>query len=99
MLAQNELERELYEGRLKAKRDMQTLESQRQILESQRREAEAERVQWQERYQAAKRLVVRQIQFCERLLRREQSEADQLMACNLDQLRDLAETLERELTR
>ena len=29
MLAQNELERELYEGRLKAKRDLQTLETLR----------------------------------------------------------------------
>ena len=30
MLAQSDVERELYEGRLKAKRDMQTLETMRQ---------------------------------------------------------------------
>ncbi len=42
MLAQSDPERELYEGRLKAKRDMQTLETlrdqwQRQAVESQQR--------------------------------------------------------------
>ena len=36
LLAQNDLERELYEGRLKAKRDLQTLETLRD--------------QWQQRY-------------------------------------------------
>ncbi|HPM82993.1 MAG TPA: hypothetical protein PLF81_19955 [Candidatus Anammoximicrobium sp.] len=33
MLAQSDMERELYEGRLKAKRDMQTLETERRIAE------------------------------------------------------------------
>jgi predicted transposase/invertase (TIGR01784 family) len=41
MLAQSDVERELYEGRLKAKRDMQTLETLRD--------------QWQQRYEAANR--------------------------------------------
>ena len=35
MLAQNDQERELYEGRLKAKRDMQTLDTMRRTLEAQ----------------------------------------------------------------
>jgi hypothetical protein len=48
MLAQSDLERELYEGRLKAKRDMQTLETMRQSVEVQRD-------QWQQRYEAANR--------------------------------------------
>jgi len=41
MLAQNDLERELYEGRLKAKRDLQTLETLRRMLETRNRELEA----------------------------------------------------------
>ena len=36
MLARSDLERELYEGRPKAKRDMQTLETMRQSVEAQR---------------------------------------------------------------
>jgi len=120
MLAQSDLERELYEGRLKAKRDLQTLETERRIAEDQRRTAEdqrrtaeeqrrtaeEQRAEWQQRYEAAnrereaaKKLVTRQIQLVERLLARQLSDADQLMACSLDDLRDLAERLERELGR
>jgi dsDNA-specific endonuclease/ATPase MutS2 len=126
MLAQSDLERELYEGRLKAKRDMQTLETerrmaeeQRRTAEEQRRTAEEQRADWQQRYEAAnrereaanrereaanrereaaKRMLVRQIQFCERLLGRHGSNAEELTACSLDELRDLAERLEREST-
>lgn len=117
MLAQSDMERELYEGRLKAKRDMQTLETERRIAEDQRRTAEdqrrtaeerwrtaeEQRADWQQRYEAAdrereaaKRMLVRQIQFCERLLGRRLSNAEELTACRLDELRDLAERLERE---
>ena len=42
-MAQSDMERELYEGRLKAKRDMQTLETERRIAEDQRRTAEDQR--------------------------------------------------------
>jgi hypothetical protein len=55
MLAQNDMERELYEGRLKAKRDLQTLETQRRTLETQRRTLETQRDHWQECYEAANR--------------------------------------------
>jgi hypothetical protein len=62
MFTQNDMERELYEGRLKAKRDMQTLETQRRMLEADWRKAEAERqtleVQrdhWQQQYDVANR--------------------------------------------
>lgn len=120
MLAQSDLERELYEGRMKAKRDLQTLETERRMAEDQRRTAEEQRAEWQQRYEAAnrereeanrreeaanrreeaaKKLVTRQIQLVERLLARQLSDADQLMACSLDDLRDLAERLERELGR
>jgi len=134
MLAQSDMERELYEGRLKAKRDLQTLETERRIAEDRRRTAEEQwrtaeeqwrtaeeqwrtaeeqRAEWQQRYEAAnrreeaanrreeaaKKLVVRQIQLVERLLARQLSDSDQLTACSLDELRDLAERLERELGR
>lgn len=42
MFTQNDMERELYEGRLKAKRDMQTLETQRRTLEADCRTLEAD---------------------------------------------------------
>jgi hypothetical protein len=99
MLAQSDLERELYEGRLKAKRDMQTLETMRHTLET-------ERDQWQRRYEAANRErdearkqgFVRQIQLCQRLLNRAILGSDELLARSIDELRDEAEQLEREVT-
>lgn len=69
------------------------------------RTAEEQRADWQQRYEAANRereaakgALVRQIQFCERLLGRRVSNAEELTACSLDELRDLAERLEREST-
>ena len=124
MLAQNDLERELYEGRLKAKRDLQTLETQRRTLETQRRTLETQRDHWQERYEAANREreqatrreeqatrereqarrevhreLAERVRLCQRLLRRPVSEADELLGQSVDALRELAETLERDLTR
>lgn len=88
MLAQSDLERELYEGRLKAKRDMQTLEALRD--------------QWQQRYEAADREVRRQLAericLCQRLLRRSVSAVDELVARSVEELEALAERLEREVT-
>jgi predicted transposase/invertase (TIGR01784 family) len=92
MLAQSDVERELYEGRLKAKRDMQTLETMRD--------------QWQQRYEAANRErdearkqgFVRQIQLCHRLLKRPAAPVDDLLGRNVEELREQAERLERELT-
>jgi len=108
MLAQNTLERELYEGRLKAKRDMQTLESERRrAIEQwheaieQRQAAEANSRYWQERCEAdnreARGVVIRQIQRCERLLGRPHSVVEQLTDRSLEQLGELAESLEQEL--
>ena len=92
MLAQSDVERELYEGRLKAKRDMQTLETLRD--------------QWQQRYEAANRErdearkqgFVRQIQLCQRLLKRAVLGTDELLARGTDELQAEAERLEREVT-
>ena len=110
MLAQNDMERELYEGRLKAKRDLQTLETQRRTLETQRDH-------WQECYEAANREreqatrereqarrevhreLAERVRLCQRLLRRPISEADELLSQSVEALREFAETLERDLTR
>jgi predicted transposase/invertase (TIGR01784 family) len=109
MLAQNDMERELYEGRLKAKRDLQTLETMRQTVESQRDK-------WQQRYEAAnrereaanrereaahrelKRELAERIGLCQRLLRRPAPQVDELLARSLEELREQAERLEREVT-
>jgi len=109
MLAQSELERELYEGRLKAKRDMQTLETMRQTVE-------AQRDQWQQRYEAAnrereaanrereaanrelKQELAERINLCQRLLRRPIPPANELQDRSVEELRREAERLEREVT-
>ncbi len=130
MFAQNEMERELYEGRLKAKRDLQTLETQRQTLETdwraagnerqtletqrqtletQRQTLEVQLGDWQQRYDVAnrereaagrevKRELAERISLCQRLLRRPVSLADDLLNLNVEELREQAERLERELT-
>jgi predicted transposase/invertase (TIGR01784 family) len=130
MLAQDDLERELYEGRLKAKRDLQTLETQRRTLETQRRTLETQRrtletqrrtletqrmaletalEEWQKRCAEASRerdearrdvrnALAERIQLCERLLRRSVSSAEDLAGRDVEQLREMAERLERELT-
>jgi predicted transposase/invertase (TIGR01784 family) len=99
MLAQSDLERELYEGRLKAKRDMQTLETLRdqwqQRYEAADREREAAN---RERDEARKLAFVRQIQLCQRLLNRAISGTDELLGRSVEDLREQAERLEREVT-
>ena len=92
MLAQSDVEREPYEGRLKAKRDMQTLETLRD--------------QWQQRYEVANREreearkqgFVRQIQLCQRLLKHAVFGTDELLDRSIDELRDEAHLLERDVT-
>jgi predicted transposase/invertase (TIGR01784 family) len=109
MLAQNDLERELYEGRLKAKRDMQTLETmrdqwQRQAIEAQQRYSEAAgRLETLVREREAahrevKRELVERISLCQRLLGRPLANRDELLERSADELRDQAVRLERELT-
>jgi predicted transposase/invertase (TIGR01784 family) len=99
---QNDMERELYEGRLKAKRDMQTLETQRRTMEVQRDH-------WQQQYEAAnrereaahrevKRQLADRISLGQRVLRRPVSPADELLDRSAEELREQAERLERELT-
>ena len=97
MLSQNDMERELYEGRLKAKRDLLTLTNQVATLLRDRDEATRERDE--ARRHAAKVELVGRIQLCERLLRRSVSDTDQLVERCVEDLRDLAERLERELAR
>jgi len=109
MLAQSDLERELYEGRLKAKRDMQTLETMRHSVE-------AQRDQWQQRCEAAnrereaanrereaanrelKRELAERIGLCQRILRRPASQVDELLGLSVEELREQAERLERDVT-
>lgn len=102
MLAQSDVERELYEGRLKAKRDMQTLETMRRSVEAQRDE-------WQQRYEAAdrereqahrevRRQLAERICLCQRLLRHSVSRIDELVGWNVEELQEQAERLEREVT-
>lgn len=95
MLAQNDLERELYEGRLKARRDMQTLEALRD--QSQQRFETADREREQARREVKRELAER-ISLCQRLLRRPDSDAGELLERSAEELRDQAERLERELT-
>jgi hypothetical protein len=96
MFAQNDLERELYEGRLKAKRDLQTLETFRKQLEAERDTLATER---DAARREARDSLVKRIQLCEQLLGRSVSARDDLVACDMEQLRRLAEELERQLVR
>lgn len=109
MFTQNDMERELYEGRLKAKRDMQTLETQRQTLEVQRdhwqqqydvanREREAANREREQAHREVKRQLAERISLCQRVLRRSISPADELLDRSAEELREQAERLEQELT-
>ena len=95
MFSQNEMERELYEGRLKAKRDLQTFRSHVVTLTRERDEAARERDE--ARQHAAKLELVGRIQLCERLLKQPASDFDELVERSEEDLRTLAERLEREL--
>jgi hypothetical protein len=124
MLAQNDMERELYEGRLKAKRDQQTLETmrdqwQRQAVEAQRQAVESQRqaVESQQQYAEAagqletltrereeargeiKRELAERIRLCQRLLKKNVSNTEDLAGRDLGDLRRLADSLEQELNR
>lgn len=99
MLAQSDVERELYEGRLKAKRDMQTLETlrdqwQRRAVESEQRLDAVTR----ERDEARKLAFVREIQLRQRLLNRTIPGTNELLGRSVEELQEQAERLEREVT-
>ncbi|MCY2988394.1 MAG: PD-(D/E)XK nuclease family transposase [Planctomycetota bacterium] len=102
MLAQIDVERELYEGRLKAKRDLQTLETMRHTLETQRDQWQRQAVESQQRYEAAnrelKRELAERIGLCQRLLRRPTLQVDELLGRSVEELRKHAERLERDVT-
>jgi len=109
MFSQNEMERELYEGRLKEKRDRQTFETQVATAERELDEAIRERDEvarkWDEATrerdeakQATKLALVERIQLCERLLKQPASDPDELVKRSEESLRELAERLEQELT-
>ena len=97
MLSQNDMERELYEGRLKEKRDRQTLETR--VATAIRERDETARERDEARRRATKLGLMERIQLCERVLRRPVSDPDQLIGRNVDDLRQLAEQLEQELPR
>ncbi len=113
MLSQDDLERELYEGRLKAKRDLQTRETllgqalqqradaERRLDEVTRERDSATRERdsaTRERDQAIHGALVQRIQLCERLLGRTVTDGTGLRKQNEETLSDLADRLERELT-
>ncbi|MCY2987429.1 MAG: Rpn family recombination-promoting nuclease/putative transposase [Planctomycetota bacterium] len=106
MLAQSDVERELYEGRLKAKRDLQTLETMRHTLETQRDQWQRQAIESQqridavtrERDEARKLAFVREIQLCQRLLKLAISGTDELLVRSAEELQEQAERLERALT-
>ncbi len=106
MLSQDDLERELYEGRLKAKRDLQTRETLlgqalQQRADAERRLDEVTRERdsaTRERDQAIHGALVQRIQLCERLLGRTVTDGTGLRKQNEETLSDLADRLERELT-
>ena len=104
MLSQNDMERELYEGRLKEKRDRQTLETRVATAIRERDEVARERDEaarkWDEaRRRATKLGLMERVQLCERVLRRPVSDPEQLLGRTVDDLRQLAEQLEQELPR
>jgi len=109
MLTQDDLERELYEGRLKVKRDQQTLETLRRMAEQRSESLEAQVSEWQDKYQQlnrereavlreAKNALAQRIGLCQRLLRQPVSPTDSMLEHSIDALREQAERLERELT-
>jgi predicted transposase/invertase (TIGR01784 family) len=123
MLTQNDLERELYEGRLKVKRDQQTQETLLRMATERSALLEVQLGDWQQRYEQAareretanrereaanrereaarreaRRAWAERISLCQRLLRRPVSPPDGLLDCSVEELREQAERLERELT-
>ena len=102
MLAQSDVERELYEGRLKAKRDMQTLETLRdqwqQRYEAANREREAANRREEQAHREVRRQSAERICLCQRLLRRSASRIDELVGWNVEELQEQVERLEREVT-
>jgi hypothetical protein len=109
-MSHNTIEREIYEGRLKAARDQRGFASEIGQLTSEVGQLTSEVGLWRgkhdearERDEAArerdvaKQLVVRQIQTSQRLLHRAVTDASSLLARPLDELRETADRLEREL--
>jgi predicted transposase/invertase (TIGR01784 family) len=112
MLAQNDMERELYEGRLKAQRDMATLEAERERAQAERQRAELERADWEKRYadaagerdavkrkldDARRSALIERIHLCERLLKQPLSDATELGNRSERELEELADRLERQI--
>jgi predicted transposase/invertase (TIGR01784 family) len=131
MLAQNDMERELYEGRLKARRDLQTMETERRMAlekaeeysrrfeeadrqrdeadrqrdeadrraeEADRRAMESDRQRNEAQRAAGKLAMIERIQLCQRLSRQDMSQAEDLAGRDLEDLRLMAERLERDLS-
>ena len=88
MIAQSDLERERYEARLKMQRDIST------ALEVASAKSRAEG-----RDEGRQEELVRHLHFCERLLRRAETPAEQLLALPLGDLERLAQQLEAQASR
>jgi hypothetical protein len=85
---------------------MQTLETLRETVEAQRDQWQRQAVESQqridavtrERDEARKLAFVREIQLCQRLLKHAVSGTDELLGRSVEDLREQAERLEREVT-
>jgi hypothetical protein len=112
MFSQDRMERELYEGRLKARRDAQarTNEIERTQAELQRTQAEMERTQAEmerragaltrERDEArgvARNLLLQHIQMCQRVLEQAVSDSSELEQHDDSALQALADRLVSEI--
>jgi hypothetical protein len=80
----------------------QTVESQRdkwqQRYEAANREREAANREREAAHRELKRELAERIGLCQRLLRRPAPQVDELLARSLEELREQAERLEREVT-
>jgi flagellar biosynthesis/type III secretory pathway protein FliH len=84
-MTQTETERERYESRLKWQRDIATAL------------AEAAQKGEQKGEQKARKALVHEIHFCQRMLRRPQTPEDQLQSLAIEHLEKLVQELEEEL--
>ena len=104
VFSQDELDRDLYENRLKGQRDHQAFILARDQAFKERDEAEQHATHASKPEQHAteaerdfKQALVHQIRLCQRLLGHHQTDGNELMRQSIDDLRALAERLEQQL--
>jgi len=101
VFSQDQLERDLYENRLKGQRDHQAFVDARDQAVQQLDQAKRERDQATQQLTSAEReikqQIIRRIQLCQRLSGHAPTDSDTLMDHSADDLRALAERLEQQL--